>query len=136
MLAVYGKRMPITWTISATDRFVSARANGIVTLQDVEALLDDIVIKDALAYRKLFDGRDAIGKYDDNDVLLLGARISAYNSLNLTGAAAIVVSSQEQFDVALRFANIAKAKRPVRVFYSPEEARAWLDSDPKLDETL
>jgi hypothetical protein len=127
--------MPITWTISEADRLVSARAQGLVTLQDVEALLDDILIKNALSYRKLFDGRDSVGKYDDKDVLLLGARISAYNSLNLTGAAAIVVGSQEQFDVALRFANIGKAKRPVRVFYSPEEARAWLDTDPKLEET-
>jgi hypothetical protein len=127
--------MPITWTISDDERFISACAQGPVTLQDVEALLDDIVIKDALAYRKLFDGRDAVGKYDDNDVLLLGARISAYNSLNLTGAAAIVVGNQEQFDVALRFANIGKAKRPVRVFYSAEEARAWLDTNPQLDET-
>lgn len=127
--------MPITWTISEAERFVSARAEGLVTLQDVEALLDDIVVKEALAYRKLFDGRGSFGKYDDHDVLLLGARISAYNSLNLTGAAAIVVGTPEQRDVALRFANIGKAKRPVRVFYSPEEARAWLDTDPKLDET-
>ena len=134
-MAVYGWRMPITWTISKADRLVSARAHGLVILQDVEALLDDIVIKDALAYRKLFDGREAIGKYEDQDVLLLGARIQAYTTLDLTGAAAIVVANQEQFNVALRFANIAKAKRPIRVFYSTAEARAWLDTDPKLDET-
>jgi len=129
-------RMPITWTISEADRLVSARAHGTVTLQDIEALLDDVVVKDALGYRKLFDGREAIGKYDDKDVLLLGARIQAYATLNLTGAAAIVVTNQEQFDVALRFANIAKAKRPIRVFYSPEEARAWLETDPQLGESL
>ena len=135
MFYVYGMRMPITWTISEPDRLVSARAHGTVTLQDIEALLDDVVVKDALGYRKLFDGRESVGKYDDKDVLLLGARIQAYATLNLTGAAAIVVANKEQFDVALRFANIAKAKRPIRVFYSPEEARAWLDTDPKLDET-
>jgi len=128
--------MPITWTISDPDRLVSARAHGTVTLQDVEALLDDVVVKDALSYRKLFDGRDSVGKYDDKDVLLLGARIQAYATLNLTGAAAIVVANKEQFDVALRFANIAKAKRPIRVFYSPEEARAWLETNPQLGESL
>jgi hypothetical protein len=127
--------MPITWTISQADRLVSARAQGTVTLQDIEALLDDVVVKDALGYRKLFDGREAVGKYDDKDVLLLGARISAYASLDLTGAAAIVVTTQPQVDAALRFANIAKAKRPVRVFKSVEEARAWLDTDPKLGDT-
>jgi hypothetical protein len=123
--------MPITWTISEADRLVTAHAQGDVTLQDIEALLDDIVVKDALGYRKLFDGREAIGKYDDKDVLMLGARISAYATMNLTGAVALVVSTQPQHDAALRFANIGQAKRPIRVFYSVEEARAWLDSDPQ-----
>ena len=57
--------MPITWTISDADRLVTARAQGLVTLQDIEALLDDIVVKDALGYRKLFDGRESVGEYDD-----------------------------------------------------------------------
>jgi hypothetical protein len=124
--------MPIKWTISTADRLVTARAQGLVTLQDVEALLDDLVVNDALPYRKLFDGRGSIGKYDDNDVMAIAARISAYNSsLDLTGAAAIVVETQEHYDTALRFANIGQAKRAIRVFFSPEEARAWLDTDPR-----
>src|ERR1700754_1872553 len=127
--------MPITWTISTADRLVSARAQGLVTLQDVEALLDDLVVNNALPYRKLFDGRGSIGKYDDNDVMALAARISAYNnSLDLTGAAAIVVETQEHYDTALRFANIGQAKRAIRVFFSLEEARAWLDTDPRPNE--
>jgi len=128
--------MPITWTISAADRLVSARAEGIVTLKHVEALLDDIVVRDALQYRKLFDGRGATGQYDDADVMSLGARMQAYNTLNLADAAAIVVDTQERHDVALRFANIAKSKRPIRVFRDPAAARAWLDSDPKPDDTV
>jgi hypothetical protein len=128
--------MPITWTISPADRLVTARAEGLITLQDIEALLDDIVVKNALNYRKMFDGRGSSGKYDDNDVMALGARISAYNSLGLAGAAAIVVDTPEQHDVALRFANIAKGKRPIRAFYSPDDARAWLDSNPSLDDSV
>lgn len=128
--------MPVTWTISAADRLVSARAQGIVTLKDIEALLDDIVVKDALQYAKMFDGRGAVGQYDDNDVMALGARIQAYNGLNLSGAAAIVVDTDERHDVALRFANIARGKRPIRVFRTPEEARAWLASDPQLTDTV
>jgi hypothetical protein len=136
-LALYGTGMPITWTISVADRLVSARAQGLVTLQDVEALLDDLVVNDALPYRKLFDGRGSIGKYDDNDVMALAARISAYNnSLDLTGAAAIVVETQEHYDTALRFANIGQAKRAIRVFFSLEEARAWLDTDPRPGNAL
>ena len=131
-MALYGTGMPITWTISAADRLVNARAEGIVTLQDVEALLDDLVVNNALPFRKLFDGRGSIGQYDDKDVMAIAARISAYNSsLDLTGAAAIVVETQAHYDTALRFANIGLAKRPIRVFFTPEEARAWLDTDPK-----
>ncbi|MBS0546923.1 MAG: hypothetical protein JSR24_04185 [Proteobacteria bacterium] len=128
--------MPVTWTISTADRLVSARAEGIVTLTDIEALLDDIVVKDALTYRKMFDGRGAIGQYDDADVMSLGARIQAYNTLDLSGAAAIVVDTQERYDVALRFANIAKAKRPIRVFWDPQSARTWLDSNPTLEDSV
>ena len=37
-------------------------------------------------------------------------------------------------DAEGRVLYIGKAKRPIRVFYSPDEALAWLDSDPRLDE--
>jgi hypothetical protein len=130
------KIVPITWTISHAERLVVARAEGPISLRDIEALLDDVVIKEAIGYRKLFDARGSVGTYSDEDVMALGARIQAYVRLNLSGAAAIVVDSQKQFNVALRFANIAKAKRPIQVFYSPEEARAWLDSDPGSEDTV
>jgi hypothetical protein len=128
--------MPITWTISHADRLVVARAEGLVSLKDIEALLDDVVVKDAITYRKLFDARGATGEANDADVMSLGARIQAYVSLGLEGAAALVVDSQSQYNIAVRFANIAKARRPIQVFYSPEEARAWLDSAPKPDDTV
>jgi hypothetical protein len=128
--------MPITWTISHADRLVVARAEGPVTLKDIEGLLDDVVVKDAITYRKMFDARGAVGAYTDADVMSLGARIQAYVSLGLSGAAAIVVDSQSQYNTAMRFANIGKAKRPIQVFYSPEEARVWLDSDPKPEDTI
>jgi hypothetical protein len=128
--------MPINWTISRDERLVTARAEGVITLKDIEALLDDIMVKDALSYRKIFDARGSTGTYNDDDVMALGARIRAYLGLNLTGAVAIIVDSQRQFNVALRFANIGQGKRPIQVFYTPEEARAWLESDPPIGDTV
>jgi len=129
--------MPLTWTISDADRLVSARAEGAITLKEIESMFDEIVVRNALGYRKLFDSRGSTGTYDDKDVMSLGARIQAYVGLDkLTGAAAIVVEGPKQYNVAVRFANIAKGRRPIQVFYTLEEARAWLDTDPKLSESV
>ncbi len=32
------------------------------------------MVENAMPYRKLFDGRNAFGKYNDNDMMMLGAR--------------------------------------------------------------
>jgi hypothetical protein len=47
--------LPITWKISADERLVLARAEGLVTLKDIENYLDAIVMSDAQPYAKLFD---------------------------------------------------------------------------------
>ena len=126
--------MPIKWTISRAERLVTVRAEGVISLRDVEALLDDIAVKEAIGYRKIFDARGAAGSYTDDDVMTLGARIQAYIRQGLPGAAAIVVDSQRQFNTALRIANVGQGKRPIRIFFSPEEARAWIHSNPSIDE--
>ncbi len=60
---------------SIATSYVEARAGGEVGLEDVEAFLDAIVVQNALPYRKLFGGRLAIAKYNDHDVMMLGARV-------------------------------------------------------------
>ena len=47
--------MPIRWTISPERRLVVATTEGVVTLKDVEAYLDALVVADAMPYAKLFD---------------------------------------------------------------------------------
>jgi hypothetical protein len=43
-------------------------------------------------YRKLFDARKAIGKYLDNDITLLAARVSRYAHIDRRGALAILMA--------------------------------------------
>ena len=50
--------MPIRWTISHEERLVVATTEGVVTLKDVEAYLDALVVADAMPYAKLFDASD------------------------------------------------------------------------------
>ena len=127
--------MPVHFTIDHDKRYVEARAEGETGLEDIEKFLDAVVVQGALPYRKLFDGRLAIPKYVDlnNDVMMLGARMSAYASnLEPRGAVAIIAPNQEASDLAKRFINLAASKRPAKIFLSEDEARKWLAAQPEI----
>jgi hypothetical protein len=125
--------MPIHFTIDHDRRYVEARADGETGLEDVEKFLDAVVLQGALPYRKLFDGRLAIAKYDDNDVMMLGARMSAYASnLEARGAVAFIAPDEAASDLAKRFLNLSKSNRPARVFLAEDEARKWLADQPVI----
>jgi hypothetical protein len=127
--------MPVHFTIDHDKRFVEAKAEGETGLEDIETFLDAVVLQGALPYRKLFDGRLAIPKYVDlsNDVMMLGARMSAYASnLESRGAVAIIAPNEEASDLARRFINLSKSSRPAKLFVSEDEARAWLAAQPEI----
>ena len=125
--------MPIQFKIDHDRRHVEAKAEGVVGLADVEAFLDAIVVQGAIPYRKLFDGRLAVGKYNDNDVMMLGARISAYAAnLETRGAVAIIAPNEEASILAKRFINLGKSGRAAEVFLSEAEARKWLEAQPEV----
>ncbi len=120
--------MPIEFTIDHDKRFVHAHTNGVVTREDIEAYLDAVVVQGAMPYRKLFNCLDVIGKYDDEDVMLLGARISAYADMEPRGPLAIVAVTDQAVEVTNRFMNLGGAKRPARLFRSATDARKWLEA--------
>ena len=125
--------MPIHFTIDHDKRFVEARAEGETGLGDIEKFLDAVVLQGALPYRKLFDGRRAIAKYNDHDVMMLGARMSAYASnLEPRGPVAIISPNEAASDLAKRFFNLAKGNRPAKVFLSEDDARQWLATQPEI----
>ena len=83
--------MPLNWKISHADRSVEAIATGHLGLQDIEGYFDDLMVSGAFPYRKLFDATEATSSVDDAEMMLLGARMSAYKGLGPLGALAIVV---------------------------------------------
>ena len=123
--------MPITFKIDHARRFVVARAEGQVTLDHIETFTDAVVVADAMPYRKLFDGRTAFGKYTDEEVMRLAARISAYASFERRGALAIV-PAVAYFELASRFVNLGQSDRPVRVFLDVDMAERWLEEQAEV----
>jgi hypothetical protein len=120
--------MPIKFTIDHEKRFVGAKADGPVTRRDVEDFTDALVAQDALTYRKLFDATDAAGTYNDDDVMALAARATAYASLSERGPLALVPRRDTPGDLAKRYVNLGRFSGQAKIFTTADEARAWLDS--------
>src|SRR5581483_2946342 len=92
---------------------------------------DAVTINDAASYAKLFDAREMDPQLSDDDVMVLGARVSAYAAFDPRGAVAAVAVTVEARDAVRRYMNFAGAKRPMRLFATVEDARAWLlDQEP------
>ena len=70
--------MPVRFTIDHDKRYVTVRATGVVLLDEVLDYFDALVTQNAMPYRKLFDAREAQPQLSDDDVMVLGARVSAY----------------------------------------------------------
>lgn len=124
--------MPITFTIDHKARLVDAKFDGVLVLKDVEDFCDAIVGQNCLPYRKLIDGRTATGKYDDNDVMALGARLSAYATMGPRGAMAMIPADGVSLDLIDRLINLGKDGRPAKAFRSIDEARKWLLAQPEV----
>jgi thiamine pyrophosphate-dependent acetolactate synthase large subunit-like protein len=123
--------MPLRWEISHADKLVVIVGEGVVTLKDVEVYLDAIVTAEAMPYGKLFDAAKVIPEHDDNDLMMLGARMSAYSSTLKGGPLAFVVTDPATRQTIERYINLSKADRPVAIFGTAIEARAWIDAQPK-----
>ena len=118
--------MPLRWEIFHDEKLVHIVAEGSMTLQDMEAHFDALVVANVLSYAKLFDATRGDPVYSDDDVMTMGARLSAYTSTFESGPLAVVGLSDEVQTVYKRFVNISPSKRPARLFKTEAEARAWL----------
>jgi hypothetical protein len=118
--------LPVDFEIDHTKRLVRIRAHGIVLLQEILDYFDALVVQDAMPYPKLFDAREALPRLSDDDVMVLGARVSAYAAFEPRGPIAAVATTPEATAILQRFMNLGGADRPIRLFTSVEDARAWL----------
>jgi hypothetical protein len=118
--------MPLRWTIHHDLKLVHIVGEGVVTREDLEAHFDAIVVANAMPFGKLFDASKAVPKYDEHDMLMMGARLSAYVATLTAGPLAVVATSDDVRLAFRRFINMSSSPRPAAFFESEPKARAWL----------
>jgi hypothetical protein len=118
--------MPLRWEILHPQKLVHIVAEGPVTLKEMEDHFDASMVADAMPYAKLFDATRAEPLYTDADVLMMGARLSAYTSTVASGPLAVVGTDEMVQSAFKRFVNISPSKRPAELFKTEAAARAWL----------
>lgn len=79
-----------------------------------------------MSYAKLFDATRAIPSYTDDDVMMMGARLSAYTAALPSGPLAVVGQGEEIRTALRRFINVSPSDRPAGFFATEAEARIWL----------
>lgn len=121
--------MSVEYVINHERKVVTVRAHGAVVLEELLDYFDALVVQDAMGYPKLFDAREAVPHLSDDDVMVLGARISAYAAFDPRGPVAAVATTAAASAILQRYMNLGNADRPMRLFTSVEEARAWLKLD-------
>jgi len=119
--------MPVQWTISKPHQLVIAVARDELRLADVEEYFDGVTVADALPYRKIFDTTAARMMLSDADMMVLGARIRAYQKMSKLGPLAIVAVTERAYQQARLFEVLAEGDRPVKIFRELHLAREWLD---------
>jgi hypothetical protein len=125
--------VPLNYKINPAERLVHVQAEGAVRLQDILDYLDEVAAGDAMPYGKLFDTSGAQFELTDADMMVLGARVSAYAAMEPRGPVALVVNDDPHNDLARRFTNLGGAKRPARIFRDVRLARAWLAEEGARD---
>ena len=123
--------MPLRWQILHPQKLVHIVAEGKVTLKEMEEHFDAILVAKAMPYAKLFDATTAEPIYSDDDVMTMGARLSAYTATVASGPLAVVGLTDLVEETFRRFVNISPSKRPARLFKTEAEALVWLTSNPR-----
>ncbi|SKA32367.1 hypothetical protein SAMN02745126_05228 [Enhydrobacter aerosaccus] len=118
--------MPLRVEILHPQKFVHIVAEGPVTLKEMEDHFDTIFLANAMSYAKLFDATRGQPVYDDNDVMTMGARLSAYTATLGSGPLAVVGKDDTIRATFKRFVNISPSTRPAAFFRTEARARAWL----------
>lgn len=123
--------MPLTFRIDHDKRFVHATAKGRVVLKDVEDYFDALMVQDAMPYPKLVDATHAEFVASDDDMMVLGARVSAYAAFDPRGPICLVGVTDNQIDTLRRFTNLGGAERAARIVGTVDEGLRWLAGQAK-----
>jgi hypothetical protein len=124
--------VPLQINIDRDKRLVHTAADGVILLPDILAYLDKVAAEGCMPFGKLFDATGARFELSDDDMMVLGARVSAYAAMDPRGPIALVVGSDADNVLGQRFANLGGAQRPIRLFRTMDPARTWLARETSL----
>lgn len=124
--------MPIRSKFDHAKKLVTSEAEGVITLQELMAYLDELVTEGAMPYAKLFNAGNEETQIGGDDLMVIAARSSAYAAFDPRGPLALVAKAESTREVMRRFMNLAGNKRPVMMFRRVGDALNWLE-DPKID---
>jgi hypothetical protein len=128
--------LPVEYSIDHEAHLVTVTAHGKVVLEEILDYFDALVVQDAMTYPKLVDAREAVPALSDDDVMILGARVSAYAAFDPRGAVAAVATTPAAAAILRRFMNLGDASRSMRLFTSVDAAVAWLQDTTLMQSRL
>jgi hypothetical protein len=95
--------MPLNWTINHDQHLVTARAEGMLSSEDIKTYLQSVAAEGGMPYPKLFDNSEADATLTVADLQALSRSIRQYavDGYGPLGALAIVVGQgQAHFQAA------------------------------------
>src|SRR5471030_40879 len=123
------ERVPIQLDVFHFDRLVVAIGSGEVTMPEYGKFVGDLVQQGLMHYRKIIDVTRADSSAIDAQVLLaFDARLREYSKTRRGPLA--IVGKRDGGEGAHEFKMMTSAERPVEVFRSIHDARAWVMRHP------
>ena len=127
--ALYGVRlMPLYWDASADLPFIAIRGAGEVGWVDIKSCLSALKGNSIDGRAKIFDLGDAELLLSPEDLQFITLSLRRYCGKATPGPIAFVVTTTENFDMALLVKGRVNSDR-LRVFPSRGKAIAWLEQE-------
>jgi hypothetical protein len=121
--------VPIQVEVFHFDRLVVGIGRGVVTLAEYGKFITDMIQQGLIHYRKIVDVTSVDSSPITEAVLLaFDARLKEYNKTPRGPLA--VVARRDRNEIALAFKAITSRDRPIEIFTTIHEARAWLAQQP------
>ncbi|MBS0541967.1 MAG: hypothetical protein JSR47_24615 [Proteobacteria bacterium] len=121
--------MPLTFKIDHDRRFVQVDTQGVVTLDEILVYYEGLVTGNAMSYPKLFDASNSVISLSGEELMTLGAWVSAFAEHDPRGPIALLCTTEENENTLRRYMNLGRAPRPIKLFKSRTRAMKWLSGE-------
>src|SRR5512144_1248955 len=122
--------MTITLAVDHVRRLLFIRAEGFITLADIQAHLVEERFVGGLPYRELIDARGYRPAFSADDVREIVALLRRLGKDSRLGPTAIVVDTDDGFGMIRMLEILVEDVCAVRPFRRQDEAEKWLAGFP------